>query len=428
MTSLSTFYLLVKQTVFKSDQYDRLLKDVILWVYNNLINLNIVKHSISILANIYNYAKNIILRFLGVYKITLTVNSESIAEDIKEYISKKKSNYIKLVLYDRDKIYPAVVLDKSSHYILFKKHIIYATILDDNKHIAFQLSTYSRDKMILNQFIEIFKDKEKEKENQKVLPERKIYEYDARIDTLEYIYYTRRDLESIFIDPKIKDLMVNDLKAFFDPEVVDRFSKWGRIHKKGYLLYGPPGTGKTSFIRSLASEFQKDIYRVTSTSDLELGVIKRIFKYASTTCAFIVFEDIDTLFCKESKFTFSDIINLLDGLASMPNVILFFTTNHIDRLDPALIRPGRIDIKILLDYASEDTIRQLCSFYSFKPIPEEVVKEFVSYLAANKIKLTPAHCTQILMNYNSYILTVSNTEINHLQILIDNIQISDEQS
>lgn len=80
----------------------------------------------------------------------------------------------------------------------------------------------------------------------------------------------------------------------------------------------------------------------------------------------LVLEDIDSIFVKRKasvtspvQVSFSGLLNALDGIATTNGRILFMTTNHIDRLSPALIRPGRIDRKFFFDYASHDQIETM---------------------------------------------------------------------
>jgi len=75
-------------------------------------------------------------------------------------------------------------------------------------------------------------------------------------------------------------------------------------------------------------------------------------------------EDVDAIFIERSKkeesgVTFSGLLNAIDGIGAQEGRLLFMTTNHIDRLDPALIRPGRCDIKIELKKATRGMISRM---------------------------------------------------------------------
>eukprot|EP01111_Echinosteliopsis_oligospora_P002237 TRINITY_DN1326_c0_g3_i1.p2 TRINITY_DN1326_c0_g3~~TRINITY_DN1326_c0_g3_i1.p2 ORF type:complete len:167 (-),score=47.37 TRINITY_DN1326_c0_g3_i1:94-594(-) len=93
----------------------------------------------------------------------------------------------------------------------------------------------------------------------------------------------------------------------------------------------------------------------------------------------VVLEDVDAVFTKRkksdesyTKVTFSGLLNALDGVCSADGRIIFMTTNHLEKLSPALIRPGRIDRKILFDYASTYQIEHMfLNFYEPKEIEAE---------------------------------------------------------
>ena len=90
--------------------------------------------------------------------------------------------------------------------------------------------------------------------------------------------------------------------------------------------------------------------------------------------------------------TFSGLLNALDGVASSEERILFMTTNHVDRLDPALIRPGRVDYKQVIDHASDIQIKKM--FLRFFPEATELADEFVQSVRSNS-KGTPVSAAQL---------------------------------
>ncbi|KAG8829740.1 hypothetical protein FRC17_006132 [Serendipita sp. 399] len=150
---------------------------------------------------------------------------------------------------------------------------------------------------------------------------------------------------------------------------------WGWIpFRRGYILHGPPGSGKTSFIQALAGSLGYDIYLINlSLRGLADDKLTLLLSQAPPR-AIILIEDVDAAFNKrvqvtedgyQSAVTFSGFINALDGVASSEERIIFMTTNHIERLDPALIRPGRVDfIQLIGDASSSQARRLFCQFYS----------------------------------------------------------------
>lgn len=78
--------------------------------------------------------------------------------------------------------------------------------------------------------------------------------------------------------------------------------------------------------------------------------------------------------------TFSGVLNALDGVAAGEERILFMTTNHIERLDPALIRPGRVDLTELFDHAVPDQVYDLCTMFYGKS-SEETGRNLASFVS-----------------------------------------------
>lgn len=106
----------------------------------------------------------------------------------------------------------------------------------------------------------------------------------------------------------------------------------------------------------------------------------------------MLLEDIDAAFAKrnlsdqqgyQSMLTFSGLLNALDGVASAEERIVFMTTNHVENLDPALVRPGRIDFKEFLGNASESQIRGMfLRFYEDQP---DLAEQFLQALQGKSV-------------------------------------------
>ncbi|KAJ2667963.1 Complex III assembly protein translocase and chaperone, partial [Coemansia sp. RSA 1285] len=171
----------------------------------------------------------------------------------------------------------------------------------------------------------------------------------------------KRLLDSVILDSGVSEGIVADVKDFTSN------GKWyddrGIPYRRGYLLYGPPGSGKTSFIQALAGELG---YNICILNLSERGLTDDRLNHLLTVAperSLVLLEDIDAAFSRtrqhsehaayqQSMVTFSGLLNALDGVASSDERIIFMTTNHIERLDPALIRPGRVDVKVFLGNAT----------------------------------------------------------------------------
>lgn len=178
----------------------------------------------------------------------------------------------------------------------------------------------------------------------------------------------RRSVSTLVADDDRFERLLDDVRRFYGAS--DWYSARGVPWRRGYLLHGPPGTGKSSAIRAVASELDLglailDVGRRTLTDDLLCEALAD-----APQDALLVFEDIDAAF-RERKadaaagVSFSGLLNALDGVAAQEGRALFMTTNHIGRLDPALIRPGRADMHVELGHVGADAARKL--FLRFFP-------------------------------------------------------------
>jgi len=197
-----------------------------------------------------------------------------------------------------------------------------------------------------------------------------LYSYDDCWDYVEG--YTPRMLESVVLEPGEKELLMNDVARFRKSK--QRYQRLGVPYHRGYLLYGPPGTGKTSLVSALAAHFGLSIYMVNLAEFTDRGLTTAVNRVPANSI--LLFEDIDCMRTSQSRegkesavgdgnsavstkengqtgVTLSGLLNVLDGFCAPTGVLFVMTTNHIEKLDPALLRPGRIDYKLYLGKASD---------------------------------------------------------------------------
>ncbi len=209
----------------------------------------------------------------------------------------------------------------------------------------------------------------------------------------------KRPLNSVVLDGNSNHVVLNDVHQFL------RSSKWyherGIPYRRGYLLYGPPGSGKSSFIQALAGELDYNICIMNLT---ELGMTDDRFAHLLNNLpprSIILLEDVDAAFSDrtvnesvskgyQSMLTLSGLLNGLDGVVAAEERMIFMTTNHLKRLDPALTRPGRVDFRILLDNLSENQAVKL--FLKFYPHEAAQANSFKKKLVDMGLigKLSPA--------------------------------------
>ncbi|KAL2834933.1 BCS1 N terminal-domain-containing protein [Aspergillus cavernicola] len=167
----------------------------------------------------------------------------------------------------------------------------------------------------------------------------------------------KRPLESVILDTGVKERIVEDVKDFLSSGTW--YHDRGIPYRRGYLLYGPPGTGKSSFIQALAGELDYDIAILNLSerglTDDRLNLLLTLVPKRTL----VLLEDVDAAFSNRrtqtsedgyrgANVTFSGLLNALDGVASAEERIILLTTNHVERLDEALVRPGRVDMTVRL--------------------------------------------------------------------------------
>ncbi|NWX37200.1 BCS1 protein, partial [Notiomystis cincta] len=195
----------------------------------------------------------------------------------------------------------------------------------------------------------------------------------------------RRPLSSVVLEEGVSERLVQDVKEFINNSkwYIERGKAlvWWIPYRRGYLLYGPPGCGKSSFITALAGELEYSICLLSlsdhSLSDDRLNHLLSVAPQQSI----ILLEDVDAAFVSRDlaaenpavyqgmgRLTFSGLLNALDGVASTEARIVFMTTNYVDRLDPALVRPGRVDLKQYVGHCSRwQLARMFQRFYPEQP-------------------------------------------------------------
>ena len=200
-----------------------------------------------------------------------------------------------------------------------------------------------------------------------------LYVYD---DGWTYVQaYTPRSLDSVILKPGEKEHLIWDLEKFRASR--QRYRRLGVPYHRGYLLYGPPGTGKTSLLSGLAAKFGMSIYAV-NLIEFNDRTLKNAMNDVPEN-SMILFEDIDCMKAGNRRpeaeewsrkqeaatgnqktdsterfsVTLSGLLNVLDGFHAPENVVFVMTTNKVEELDPALLRPGRIDYKLFMGEAAE---------------------------------------------------------------------------
>lgn len=219
-----------------------------------------------------------------------------------------------------------------------------------------------------------------------------------------------RSINTVILEEDQKEKVVGDIEEYLLPATVKWYANRGLPYRRGYLLYGPPGnsitdpeiyktntdifigTGKTSLSMALAGHFNLEVYALSlNAQNLNDDNLALLFTMLPKRCI-VLLEDVDASGVKrddepashepetpsmkaqigmqyngpfnfpspmKSSVSFSGLINAIDGAVAKEGRILIMTTNHREKLDDALIRPGRVDLQIAFSFASKSVIAEL---------------------------------------------------------------------
>ncbi|GKV32707.1 hypothetical protein SLEP1_g41294 [Rubroshorea leprosula] len=228
---------------------------------------------------------------------------------------------------------------------------------------------------------------------------------------------------TLAMDPKKKAEIIEDLDNFVQQK--DFFQRVGRTWKRGYFLHGPPGTGKSSLVAAIANHQRYNIYDLQLQSVRSDAELRRILT-STTNRSILLVEDIDCstkasrdrtkirdekeelgqgeldhrLSSSDPGITLSGLLNFTDGLWSSfgDERLIIFTTNHKDKLEPALLRPGRMDLEIYMGYCTFAAFKQLAKSYLQIDDNHHLFTAIENLL--EQVSVTPADVAQQLMTKN----------------------------
>lgn len=206
---------------------------------------------------------------------------------------------------------------------------------------------------------------------------------------------TKRALNTVVMNEAIRTEIMRDIERFIHGR--EWYEQRGLPYKLTMLLHGKPGTGKTSLIKALASHYNRNVYCLNLSTLSDTGLIRAMASVP--TGSIILIEDFDTnstvkrrssmtpapavpapvpkdsvhdvgqvtatlqpIESKEedifSMLTLSGLLNALDGIVPLDGTMIFMTTNHLENIDPALIRNGRVDKRIEIPYLTHDEVER----------------------------------------------------------------------
>jgi chaperone BCS1 len=291
-----------------------------------------------------------------------------------------------------------------THYFWYKSRLLIFRRTQDKRQQTFgpvseceeiSLQCFGRDPTILKDLLDDCRiEFQKSDENRTIIYRGGLKSGTAEPAWTRCVSRVSRPFSTVVLDESVKQSLLDDMRDYLHPMTRRWYSNRGIPYRRGYLLYGPPGTGKSSLSFAIAGYFKLKIYIVSLNSpamnEENLGTL---FSELPKQCV-VLLEDIDTAGLTHTRdnknndndgdnkplvttlpastkltpgvpptnnnnsgrISLSALLNILDGVASQEGRVLIMTTNHIDKLDEALIRPGRVDMQVKFDLANTTMI------------------------------------------------------------------------
>ncbi|KAJ4957312.1 hypothetical protein NE237_014095 [Protea cynaroides] len=223
--------------------------------------------------------------------------------------------------------------------------------------------------------------------------------------------------DTVAMDSDLKNKVKSDLESFLKSK--QYYHRLGRVWKRSYLLYGPSGTGKSSFVAAMAKFLCYDLYdvdlsKVSDDSDLKMLLLQ------TTSRSVIVVEDLDRFLDEKlTAVSLSGVLNFMDGIFSCcgEERIMVFTMTSTEHIDPAIMRPGRIDVHIHFPLCDFSAFKNLAN--SYLGLKDHKLFPQVEEIFQGGATLSPAEVGEIMiMNRNSPNRALKSV-INALQTNVD---------
>ncbi|KAI7886443.1 P-loop containing nucleoside triphosphate hydrolase protein [Lichtheimia hyalospora FSU 10163] len=242
-----------------------------------------------------------------------------------------------------------------------------------------------------------------------------------------------RGFESVILKKNQKEELYNDVMAFRSQKAW--YQRKGIPYRRGYLLYGPPGTGKTSFIQSLAAKVDMNVALISITASMDDETFTNLLVHVPKN-TIVVMEDVDHCTINDGdeddsgsssrkRLSASGLLNAMDGVYSPEGCLIFLTCNDMTKIVPALLRPGRVDVKMEFGYA--DRYQTEAMFWRFfdeesqngqDPEWIDIMHKLLDVLPENE--LTPAELQNFFMAHALLLQSPHKTQAIDITRITDN--------
>lgn len=270
---------------------------------------------------------------------------------------------------------------KGTHFFVKNGTLFFFSITEqtggnsENVKLAIKLSFFGRDTDKMTKFIDSIKP---------ISNRDKTQVYDLNGDHWQLLVEEdKRNFDTVCLNSEAENKIVTHLDQFFSSK--QRYLDRGIPYRTTILLHGPPGTGKTSIIKALAAKYNKNIntLNIDTISPKQL----RNALCRSANSSIIAIEDIDSLSSihkrtnKEPETSvlneggISTILNAFDGIGTFSDKVVIMTTNHIEKLDTAMLRAGRVDLIVEISELDSASIKR----YLKRNCKDLVIPEFFEF-------------------------------------------------
>lgn len=195
-----------------------------------------------------------------------------------------------------------------------------------------------------------------------------------------------RPLPSVILRAGLREEIVADVEMFRASS--GRYRELGIPHRRVYLFHGPPRTGKSSIIAAIASHLSAPMYILSLSAPRMTDDHLLTMMRSTAPGACILIEDVDAAWTKRvagdgtaSAVTFSGLLNAIDGVGAQQGRAIFMTTNHRERLEPALLE--RVDMDREITYCDHDQLRRM--FLRFFPEEPALASQFADLRRGEEI-------------------------------------------